>query len=218
MTLRSIEWATALRPGTTLSSHDIQFGARAEFGGHRTTMTVVLVAFCLFGNEPVFAQDTSAAQSETVAEHRWVGFSTTMTDGAINADFGLLQGHSAMHKICADEVAPNARACFTSEVVRSIVDGRRETTGWVIPTGYALYPDPSATEGDCQWQLKTAHFGERRLGRSGRSPVDAHRACWAGRRERSDRSPGQHAPRRCGGAGHCVTPSGCCSDADRSQC
>ena len=39
------------------------------------------------------------------------------------------------------------------------------------------------------WQLKTAHFGERAVGRSGRSPVDAHRACWAGRRERSDRSP-----------------------------
>ena len=46
------------------------------------------------------------------------------------------------------------------------------------------------------WQLKTAHFGERAVGRSGRSPVDAHRACWAGRRERSDRSPGQHAPRQ----------------------
>ena len=47
----------------------------------------------------------------------------------------------------------------------------------------------------CQWQpktahfgqLKTAHFGERAVGRRGRSPVDAHRACWAGRRERSDR-------------------------------
>ena len=96
----------------------------------KPAMTVVLVAFYLFGNEPVFAQDTSETQSETVAEHRWVGFSTTMTDGAINADFGLLLGHSAMHKICADEVAPNARACFTSEVVRSVVDGRRETTGY----------------------------------------------------------------------------------------
>ena len=122
----------------------------------KPAMTVVLVACCLFGNEPVFAQDTSAPPSETVAEHRWVGFSTTITDGAINADFGLLQGHSAMHKICVDEVAPNARACFTSEVVRSVVDGRRETTGWVIPTGYALYPDPSATEGDGWFAQDTA--------------------------------------------------------------
>ena len=68
------------------------------------------------------------------------------------------------------------------------------------------------------WQLKTAHFGERAVGRSGRSPVDAQRACWAGRRERSDRSPGQHAPRRCGAGGHDATPSRRCSDADCSQC
>ena len=68
------------------------------------------------------------------------------------------------------------------------------------------------------WQLKTAHVGERAVGRSGRSPVDAHRACWAGRRERSDRSPGQHAPRRCGAGGHDATPSRRSSDAVRSQC
>ena len=71
---------------------------------------------------------------------------------------------------------------------------------------------------DCQWQLKTAHVGERAVGRSGRSPVDAHRACWAGRRERRDRSPGQHAPRRCGAGGHDATPSRRSSDAVRSQC
>ena len=78
----------------------------------------------------------------------------------------------------------------------------------------------------CQWQpktahfgqLKTAHFGEIHLGRSGRSPVDARRAFWAGRRERSDRSPGQHAPRSCAAGGHVATPSRCCSDAARSQC
>ena len=68
------------------------------------------------------------------------------------------------------------------------------------------------------WQLKTAHVGERAVGRSGRSPVDAHRACWAGRRERRDRSPGQHAPRRCGAGGHDATPSRRSSDAVRSQC
>ena len=68
------------------------------------------------------------------------------------------------------------------------------------------------------WQLKTAHFGEIHLGRSGRSPVDARRAFWAGRRERSDRSPGQNAPRSCAAGGHVTTPSRCCSDAARSQC
>ena len=52
----------------------------------------------------------------------------------------------------------------------------------------------SRNRSPCQWQPKTAHFGEIHLGRSGRSPVDAHQTCWAGRRERSDRSPGQHAP------------------------
>ena len=68
------------------------------------------------------------------------------------------------------------------------------------------------------WQLKTAHFGEIHLGRSGRSPVDARRAFWAGRRERSDRNPGQNAPRSCAAGGHVATPSRCCSDAARSQC
>ena len=61
---------------------------------------------------------------------------------------------------------------------------------------------------NCQWQpktahfgqLKTAHFGERAVGRRGRSPVDAH------------------APRRCGAGGHGATPSRRSSDADRSQC
>ena len=70
----------------------------------------------------------------------------------------------------------------------------------------------------CQWQPKTAHFGEIHLGRSGRSPVDARRAFWAGRRERSDRNPGQNAPRSCAAGGHVATPSRCCSDAARSQC
>ena len=122
----------------------------------KPAMTVVLVAFCLFGDEPVFAQDTSATQSETVGEHRWVGFSATITNGAIKTDFGLLQGQSAMHKICAAEVAASARACFTSEVARSVVEGRPDTTGWVIPTGYALYADPSATEGDLWFAQDTA--------------------------------------------------------------
>ena len=68
------------------------------------------------------------------------------------------------------------------------------------------------------WQLKTAHVGEIHLRRSGRSSVDVRRAFWAGRRERSDRSPGQHAPRSCAAGGHVATPSRCCSDAARSQC
>ena len=54
--------------------------------------------------------------------------------------------------------------------------------------------------------------------KGGRSPVDARRAFWAGRRERSDRSPGQHAPRSCAAGGHVATLSRCCSDAARSQC
>ena len=72
----------------------------------------------------------------------------------------------------------------------------------------------------CQWQTKTktAHVGEIHLRRSGRSSVDVRRAFWAGRRERSDRSPGQHAPRSCAAGGHVATPSRCCSDAARSQC
>ena len=70
----------------------------------------------------------------------------------------------------------------------------------------------------CQWQPKTAHFGEIHLGLSGRSLVDARRAFWAGRRERSDRSPGQHAPRSCAAGGHVATPSRCSSDAVLSQC
>ena len=89
-----------------------------------------------------------------------------------------------------------------------------------------LVSPPSALVRYCQWQTKTAHFwqlktahvGEIHLRRSGRSSVDVRRAFWAGRRERSDRSPGQHAPRSCAAGGHVATPSRCCSDAARSQC
>ena len=95
-----------------------------------------------------------------------------------------------------------------------------------VDWGRALVVVPMTLIACCQWQLKTAHFwqlktahfGERAVGRSGRSPGDAHRACWAGRRERSDRRPGQHAPRRCGAGGHVATPSRCSSDAVLSQC
>ncbi len=101
------------------------------------------------------------------------------------------------------------------------VDGRRGALHW-----WARNLRMSMAKRMCQWQpktahfwqLKTAHFGERAVGRSGRSPGDAHRACWAGRRERSDRRPGQHAPRRCGAGGHVATPSRCSSDAVLSQC
>ena len=60
--------------------------------------------------------------------------------------------------------------------------------------------------------------GEDVSGGAGHSPGNARRAFWAGRRERSDRSPGQHAPRSCGAGGHGATPSRCSSDAVLSQC
>ena len=116
------------------------------------------------------------------------------------------------------------RSGGTSVVTFKSYDQRREAFQGTAQ--HLIWLDEEPPEDICQWQPKTAHFwqlktahvGERAVGRSGRSPVDAHRACWAGRRERRDRSPGQHAPRRCGAGGHDATPSRRSSDAVRSQC
>ena len=143
----------------------------------KPAMTLVLMAFCLSGNEPVFAQDTSATQPATVVEHRWVGLTTTMTDGSIESGFGLLQGHSAMHSICANEVAPNVRACFTSEIVGSVVTGRLEAIGWVIPTGYALHRNPSATAGG-EWFAQDTATGI--TGTTVGDPSEAYRSLSCG--------------------------------------
>ena len=84
-----------------------------------------------------------------------------------------------------------------------------------------VHPGPEARRGTrrapCQWQPKTAHFGERRLGRSGRSPVDTHRAFRVGRRERSDRSPTRNASQGCRAGGHLATSWRRFSVAARSQ-
>ena len=83
-----------------------------------------------------------------------------------------------------------------------------------------LQPAPAAREGrgtglrprpwqPCQWQpeaarswqLKTAHFGRGRFGLSGRSRGEVHRACWAGGRERSDRSYAAPRPETSIGSG-----------------
>ena len=95
-----------------------------------------------------------------------------------------------------------------------------------IVAGFGAINGNDLAKALCQWQPKTAHLWQPktahswggRLGRSGHSPGDARRACWAGRRERSDRSPAQHAPRSCGAGGHVATPSRCSSDAVLSQC
>ena len=107
-------------------------------------VTIVLcTVLCLSGSQAAFAQDLGATESDTITEYRWVGLTTTTTDGSIQAEFGALEGHSAMHQMCANEVALNARACFTSEIVRSVVQGSRIRNGWVIPTGHLLHYDPT---------------------------------------------------------------------------
>ena len=105
-------------------------------------------------------------------------------------------------------------ACYTPAAARALdleikssstIDGQI-TAPWTTAVVCAFLENTRAR--CCQWQpktahfgqLKTAHFGERAVGRRGRSPVDAH------------------APRRCGAGGHGATPSRRSSDADRSQC
>ncbi len=117
--------------------------------------TVLGTFVCVFGCQAAFAQDLGATQSETEAERRWVGLTTTITDGSIQVQGGALQGYSAMHAFCASEVAPNARACVTSEIVRSVVEGRRDERGWVIPTSQVLHHDPAA-EGGAWFSQDTA--------------------------------------------------------------
>ncbi len=120
-------------------------------------VTIVLCTFlCLSGSHAAFAQDLGATESDIITEYRWVGLTTTTTDGSIQAEFGALQGHSAMHQMCVNEVALNARACFTSEIVRSVVQGSRIRTGWVIPTGHLLHYDPNAASGQGWFGQDTA--------------------------------------------------------------
>ena len=133
---------------------------------------------------------------------------TIGTDGSLFAcpGFATETSESVGHiDTSFDQQAPRARAAERFDALRS----------WQECGDCSFIP---VCGGGCQWQPKTAHFGEIHLGRSGRSPVDARRAFWAGRRERSDRSPGQTAPRSCAAGGHVATPSRCCSDAARSQC
>ena len=95
-------------------------------------------------NGPVPVTIENGAQ--TVAEWRIVGATTTETTGRIR--FGNLQGYVAMNALCAAEVAPNARACTSSEVAKSIVPSGA-FAGWVIPSNVEVVVD---TPGD-RWEI-----------------------------------------------------------------
>ena len=127
-------------------------------------------------------------------------------EGAVNDRLltRVLYGISCRNYAAAAEAIPGAIGLSGSTVSRTFIQASAACQ-WQTKTAHF-------------WQLKTAHVGEIHLRRSGRSSVDVRRAFWAGRRERSDRSPGQHAPRSCAAGGHVATPSRCCSDAARSQC
>ena len=102
-----------------------------------------------------------------------------------------------------------------------------------LPRGPGLNPvarrperrGPQLPHDRCQWQpktahfgqLKTAHFGGARRGRIRRSAVDVHQAFRAGRRERSDRSPARNAARGCRAGGHAGHDRGAWERADHAR-
>ena len=87
--------------------------------------------------------------AESLTEFRWVGFTTTVTDGDIDtvSPEGPLSGHSAMNRLCAVEVASNARACTSAETAHSVMHApsvlpNQISGGWLIPVGITLIYDP----------------------------------------------------------------------------
>ena len=112
--------------------------------------------FCLFV-QPALAQQADvnitnmapipvAIQSNSHAnvEYRVVGFTSSLTDGEIN------RGYLGMHRKCASEVHPSARAAFSIEFIRSTVplDDMPPKGAWVIPTNPRPFYRPDLSEGD----------------------------------------------------------------------
>lgn len=80
---------------------------------------------------------------QTIVEYRLVGFTTEVVDGAPIFDV-LLQGYPAMHKLCADEFGPNARAATSEDVRRPLhATPPYPFETWIVPTGIVVLFDPT---------------------------------------------------------------------------
>jgi len=86
----------------------------------KNLIDVTLMAVTLLMSNALFAEMITkygTVKSGNLAEYRLVGFTSTKTDGCISKADGSA-GFTAMHNYCKEEVAPNARACFSSEALR----------------------------------------------------------------------------------------------------
>lgn len=115
--------------------------------------------FCLF-TQSALAQQTdvnvtntnsipvSVNNSPVLIEYRVVGFTTTLKSGDI------YKGYSGMHRLCAEEVHPSARAAFSVEFIRSFIQpgDMPSVAPWIIPTNPRPFYRPDLSEGDDhQW-------------------------------------------------------------------
>ena len=93
-------------------------------------------------NSPIPVTIQNGAQS--LIEYRVIGYTANPTDGSIVKVDQSLSGVPAMHALCA-EVAPNARASFSDEAIRSPFVEGAPTSAWVIPARIEVMFRPDAT-------------------------------------------------------------------------
>jgi len=117
----------------------------------------------------VTVENDSIAVTTTEAawEYRLVGF-TAPTTGEISDSQG--SGLYAMHRICAKEVAPNARACFTNEIQRPAHNTTFPVNlaAWVIPSKYVVERN---SEGWIARDEGSGRVGESAISRTGAKAI-----------------------------------------------
>ncbi len=104
----------------------------ALVNNHGTMLAMKYFCFCLLiiflqacdshGESTIITNDANSPVPvslqnglQTMTEYRIIGYTTTKFPGRSEAEAGALVGYAAMHKLCADEVAFNARAAFSEE-------------------------------------------------------------------------------------------------------
>ena len=97
-------------------------------------------------NSPVSV--TIQGDEQTLVEYRIVGYTTSTFGGPIKTDNDMVVSYAAMHKLCANEVAPNARAAFSAEAVRhvEVLPPVAVVAAWVIPSSLEVVYRPDSAD------------------------------------------------------------------------
>ena len=115
--------------------------------------------------------------AQTITEYRVVGFTTTATNGlvaTVDGNGDTVGGFRALHQLCKNEVAHNARAASVSEYLRSTdAPPTPVAKAWVIPSGFQLIFVPDFPDNNDWRAIELGSHGERSSG--GSEPGDVVR-------------------------------------------